>query len=84
MIKKSPRLQRLIEKRVNLAYQVFMLFLCVYALLALAASSLMHVDVQVKQILEYADYAVCVLFLADFLLNLAEAESKWRYMRTWG
>lgn len=84
MMKSSPRLQRLIEKRVNLAYQMFMLFLCVYALLALAASSLMHIDVQVKQILEYADYAVCVLFLVDFLLNLAESESKWRYMRTWG
>lgn len=84
MKKKSPRLQRLIEKRVNLAYQMFMLFLCVYALLALVASSLIQMDARVREILEYADYAACLVFFFDFVLNLVEADNKWRYLRTWG
>jgi voltage-gated potassium channel len=77
-------LNRLVEARVNLAYQVFMLFLCLYALLALSAEVLLPINVQGRQLLEYVDYFICVIFFVDFLLNLLAAESKWTYLRTWG
>lgn len=78
------RLARLAEKRVNLAYQVFMLFLCIYALLALSAETLLPESLQDRVLLDYVDYFICAVFFVDFLLNLAGAENKWRYLRTWG
>lgn len=35
-------------------------------------------------ILDYADYAVCTLFLFDFGKSMVQAPSKWRYFITWG
>lgn len=37
-----------------------------------------------KAVLEYADYAFCLLFFADFLLPLWRADDRTRYLLTWG
>ena len=84
MSRRRNHLDRLIEARVNLAYQGFMLFLCLYALLALSAEVLLPKTLQDHLILDYADYLICFVFFVDFLLNLKAAENKWRYLRTWG
>lgn len=34
-------------------------------------------------ILDHADFIVCMIFLADFLISLFRAEDRWRYPRTW-
>jgi voltage-gated potassium channel len=65
-------------------YQLFMLALCGWALLLLAAATFVRLDDSTRTILNYADYAVCFLFLLDFLNSLWRAEHRWRYMRTWG
>jgi voltage-gated potassium channel len=65
-------------------YQLFMLILCLYALGALAAQSLIHFEPEARRILDYADYAVCALFLVDFLVSLHQAENRWRYFFSWG
>lgn len=64
-------------------YQLFMLVLCLYSLgiLAFQASSL---EPSTRAILDYADFAVCLLFLADFLVSFYRAENRWRYFVTWG
>jgi voltage-gated potassium channel len=77
----NPSSQR---EQVNVAYQIFMLFLCVYALVALSASVLLPLDRNVKVIVQYADLAVCVVFFFDFLLTLKRSPDRWRYLRTWG
>ena len=64
-------------------YQLFMLVMCVIALVFLALQS-STVDEDVRTILEYADFAICVVFLADFLFLLATAPDRLKYMRTWG
>lgn len=64
-------------------YQIFMLVLCVMALAFLALQS-STVDADVQTILEYADFAICVVFLADFLFLLATAPDRLKYLRTWG
>jgi voltage-gated potassium channel len=80
----KKRLHRLLNARVNLAYQIFMLFLCVYALIALSAEVLLPTALQDHVLLDDVDYFICLIFFIDFLLNLAAAEQKWRYLRTWG
>ena len=64
-------------------YELFMLGLCVYVLAALAAMTFFRLDPAVLQVLEYADIAICVVFLVDFCVQLLTAKSKLEYMK-WG
>jgi voltage-gated potassium channel len=66
------------------AYQLFMLSLCVYALAALGAEVAYPPESEIRQLLSYADTAVCVPFLADFFVSLYRAEHRWRYFYRWG
>jgi voltage-gated potassium channel len=66
------------------AYQLFMLALCVYALLALAVERFVPLPEDIRRLIEYADFAVCLLFFADFLVSLVTAQDRRRYMLTWG
>src|SRR5262245_52862340 len=65
-------------------YQIFMLTLCLYALAILAASVLVKFDPETRQVLDYADYAVCLLFLGDFVYCLIRAPDRKKYLLTWG
>src|SRR5688500_4694855 len=65
-------------------YQVAMLILCVFALGAMAAEAAAPPDPEIKGILEYADYALCTVFLIDFLISLWLAPNRWRYFVRWG
>lgn len=77
----SPRAS---EAQVSYAYQLFMLFLCVYAIVSLAAGVLFPLRPEFKTLLEYVDYAVCAAFFVDFLNSFARAENKTKYFFTWG
>ena len=68
----------------SVQYQLFMLVLCVYVLVALAAETLFVRDEDTRSILRLADTAICAVFLGDFLLSLSRAENRWRYFCTWG
>lgn len=72
------------EARPNGPYLVFILFLSAYALLALALATLVPLSPETRQILAYADTAVCLLFFLDFLISLARAEHRGRYFLQWG
>jgi voltage-gated potassium channel len=65
-------------------YQVAMLVLCAYALGVLAIQVAVDLDPDVRTVLDYADYAVCLIFFVDFLVSLWLAPSRWRYMTSWG
>lgn len=65
-------------------YQLFMLVLCLWALLSLGATTFWPVDRDTRTILTYADTSVCMIFLVDFLRNLYKAPSKWGYLASWG
>jgi voltage-gated potassium channel len=64
-------------------YELLMLGLCVYVLLALTATTFFRLDADTVAVLEYFDAAVCVVFLLDFFVKLATAESKLAFLR-WG
>lgn len=61
-----------------------MLALCVFALTALAVETLAPLTATTRQILEFADTAVCILFFGDFVLQLARAPNRWHYFTRWG
>lgn len=68
----------------SVGYQLFMLILCLYALAALALETAIRLEPETLAILDYADYAVCALFLLDFLVSVRRAPDRWRYLITWG
>jgi len=65
-------------------YQVFMLALCLYSLAILAFQAAGPADPDTVVILDYSDFAVCMIFLADFLISLYLSGNRWRYLVTWG
>jgi len=68
----------------NPPYILFMLLISLLALAALAVEAVFPLDAGTRQILNYADTIVCVLFFADFLVLFYRAENRWRYLLTWG
>lgn len=65
-------------------YQLFMLVLCVWALLSLAVGTAVPLSPDTLSVLDYADNAICLLFFGDFLVTLSRAPNRWRYLITWG
>lgn len=71
---KSPR---------SAAYELFMLGLSLYVLAALAAEIILPLNPEIRLILQYADTAICFIFLADFVRNLVRAPNRLGYLK-WG
>jgi voltage-gated potassium channel len=69
--------------RITGTYELFMLGLCTYVLVTLAATTFCRVNPATFEILNYVDNAICFIFLADFVGKLVTAESKWGYLK-WG
>lgn len=65
-------------------YLAFTLAISLLALGALALDTLMHLDPNTHEILEWADHAVCFFFFVDFLISLAKAPNKKDYFLRWG
>jgi voltage-gated potassium channel len=72
------------EKAPFQVYQLFMLALCILALGLIGAQAAAALAPETRQILDVADLGLCALFFGDFLLSLWRAESRWRYLYTWG
>jgi len=64
-------------------YQLFMLGLCVYVLVALGIETFFSVSESTRAILGYVDTGICVIFLGDFVRCLLTAERKLAYLK-WG
>lgn len=66
------------------SYQLFILALCLFALIALAFHSFARIDESTKQILEMADNVICGFFFVDFVVHLTRAKRRTHYLATWG
>src|SRR5262245_40115744 len=64
-------------------YQLFMFGLGIYVLVALAAQTLLPISESTGAILDHLDDLVCLIFFADFFINLYLAPNKLRYLK-WG
>ena len=66
------------------AYEIFILGLSVYVILALAAATVFPLSSSTRVILSRADAVICVAFLFDFVRNLTTARNRFHYLATWG
>ncbi len=65
-------------------YQLFMLGLSFYVIVAMAAQTFLPLAAETIRILDLADTAICGFFAFDFGRSFLRAENKGRYMVTWG
>ena len=65
-------------------YNLLILFCCIMALGLLATGDMGRTDPEVRSLLDWADTAICGVFLIDFVVSLVRAENRWRYFATWG
>ena len=72
------------NERLQQPYLVFILFLSLFALIALAVETVFRLDEGTRQILAYADTLICLFFFIDFLVSWRQAPKKWKYLLTWG
>ena len=72
------------EKTVNLPYQLFTLILCILVLGMLLFDTTTEANDEVKRLLTWTDYILCVLFFLDFIYLLVTSENRKKYMMTWG
>ncbi len=65
-------------------YLLFTLLLSVATIATLWIASVRDLDPEIRQVLNYADWAVCALFFIDFLVQLTRAENRPQYLLRWG
>jgi voltage-gated potassium channel len=65
-------------------YDIFILGLCIFALISIAMDTFFHLDSNTRLILTWSDTCVCIIFFIDFLNSLLRSENRWRYFITWG
>ncbi|UTW46669.1 ion transporter [bacterium SCSIO 12696] len=64
-------------------YKLTLIVLSVYVLFALLIEAFWISDPEIKKILQYVDFFICLLFLIDFFICFFAAKSKIEYMK-WG
>jgi voltage-gated potassium channel len=65
-------------------YNLVILFSCLIGFALMAGGEMAGRDAEVRSLLDWADAAVCGIFLIDFAVSFMRAERKWRYLATWG
>lgn len=65
------------------AFQILLVALSVYVLLALAAESFMRMDQSTRTILMHVDNVICLVFIYDFFNRMITSPNKLRFLR-WG
>ena len=80
--KSQERKGRGMTERGSAAYQLFLLFLSIYVLSTLAIEPFIE-DAEIRRVLQFVDFGICLVFLLDFFGNLYRAESKLGYLK-WG
>jgi len=77
-------LANVVESRLSGAYLVLMLSTSIFALLVLGSEVALDLAPASRQILDYADDALCLIFFFDFCVSLWVAPNRVRYLITWG
>ena len=62
-------------------FQVTILILSAYSLIALGLSTFLNLSPEMERLLNYIDNLACLFFLIDFIKNFREAENKLNFMK---
>jgi voltage-gated potassium channel len=65
-------------------YDITVIIITIFILSALLFDTFLDLPIEVSKIIKYADWAVCIFFFYDFMLNLISSKNKIRYLYTWG
>ena len=71
------------SERGTALYQLTLLVLSLYVLTVLVIEAFFVSDPETRQVLQYIDVMVCLVFLSDFFVNLYVAPKKLEYLK-WG
>lgn len=66
------------------AYELFILGLCVVAMVVVAEETFFGLRPEIQFVLQFVDHVICYIFLADFILRLMRTKHRLKYMGTWG
>lgn len=72
------------ENSYNIPYQLFTLVLSLLVIGILFFETTQETGEEVKCLLKWTDYALCILFFIDFVYQLVISENRKRYMLSWG
>ncbi len=64
-------------------FQIFMVVLSIYVLIALYADIMFDLDPKMDALIEKIDFIICLVFQGDFFYRFYKAPSKWKFLR-WG
>ena len=79
-----PPLENLsVREKGSASYQLFLLMLSIYVLVVVFIETFFISDPEIKLVLQRIDLCVCLVFLADFFINLYSAKNKLAYIK-WG
>lgn len=62
-------------------FEMLLFYLSIYVVIELYVSSIVDYPANVRTILEWIDFVICLLFLYEFFTGIAKAESKWTYFK---
>jgi voltage-gated potassium channel len=68
----------------NVPYLFFTLMISLLGIAILGASVFVRMDSGTREVLDYADDTLCILFFVDFLVSLKNAPNRWAYFLRWG
>lgn len=71
-----------LEKKFTL-FQVVIVVLSLYVLISLVISTFLNLSPEIKQLLDYIDNLICIIFLVDFSIRFFQAKNKLKFMK-WG
>lgn len=64
-------------------FNIFIILLTIYVLVALLIDTFIQLDEEVSNLLQIIDFAICLIFLAEFFYKLINAENRLAYLK-WG
>ena len=64
-------------------FQVVIVVLSMYVLVSLIISTFFNLSTEIKQLLDYVDNLICIIFLIDFCIRFFKADNKLKFMK-WG
>jgi len=72
------------DRSASHVWQLITFVLCVFVLAGQLGQAFLTLPTETVRLLTIADACVCIVFLADFAVQLALSPRKWRYFVTWG
>ena len=71
-----------VEEKFTL-FQVVIVVLSLYVLISLVVSTFFNLSTEIKQLLDYIDNLICLIFLVDFCIRFFKSDNKLKFMK-WG